>query len=60
MQYKKTRVIAWLVSRRYRVAGAELRRHAVGQLLSTLGIKPRISDLGSQKRDSADGIDIFA
>ncbi len=55
----KTRDIAWLISRGYHVAGAELSRTAVDQLFAELGIEPKRSDLGLLQHYSADGIDIF-
>ncbi len=55
----KTRDIAWLMSRGFRVAGAELSQIAVDQLFQELGIEPRTADAGRLTRHSAPGIDIF-
>ena len=55
----KTLDIAWLLSKGYRVAGAELNKPAVEQLFSELGIEPRISTLGNLDCYSAENIDIF-
>ena len=55
----KTLDIHWLLSRGYRVAGAELSEVAIQQLFEDLGVEPKISDLGDLKRYSADSIDIF-
>lgn len=55
----KTRDIDWLMSRGYRVAGAELSQTAVEQLFADLEITPERAALGSLSRYSADGIDIF-
>jgi thiopurine S-methyltransferase len=58
----KTRDIAWLLAKGYRVAGAELSELAIEQLfhdLRELGIVPEVSDLGEVKRYSSRGIDIF-
>lgn len=55
----KTRDIAWLLSRGYRVAGAELAKTAIEQLFAELGVAPGIAPAGALTRYSADGIDIF-
>lgn len=55
----KTLDIAWLLSKGYRVAGAELNKPAVEQLFSELGVEPRISKLGKLDCYSAENIDIF-
>ena len=55
----KTRDIAWLLSRGYQVAGAELSATAVTELFSELGIAPQISPVGTCQRYSGEGIDIF-
>jgi thiopurine S-methyltransferase len=55
----KSRDIHWLLSRGYRVAGAELSRIAVEQLFLDLGIEPNISTSGRISRYSAENIDIF-
>mgnify|MGYP000034125635 CR=1 FL=1 len=55
----KTLDIAWLLSKGYRVAGAELNKPAVEQLFSELGVEPRISTLGKLDCYSAEKIDIF-
>lgn len=55
----KTLDIAWLLSKGYRVAGAELSELAIKQLFEDLGVEPTISDLGDLKLYSANDIDIF-
>lgn len=55
----KTRDIAWLMSRGYRVCGAELSKMAVDQLFVELGIEPDRTDLGRLEHYHADGLDIF-
>lgn len=55
----KTRDIAWLLARGFRVAGAELSEIAVRQLFEELGVKPDISDAGRMKRYRAPDIEIF-
>ena len=55
----KTRDIAWLLSRGYRVAGAELSPLAIEQLFNELGTEAAQSEAGKLKRWSAEGIDIF-
>ncbi|WP_454917605.1 thiopurine S-methyltransferase [Xanthobacter sediminis] len=55
----KTRDIAWLLSRGFAVAGAELSPLAVEQLFAELGIEPAISAAGSLVRYSGPAIDIF-
>lgn len=55
----KTLDIAWLLSRGYRVAGAELIETAVEQLVAGLGVKPDISLAGPVKHYSAPNVDIF-
>jgi len=56
----KTRDIAWLLARGYRVAGSELSALAVDQLFEELGVEPDRSDLGKLTRYSAPDIDIIA
>lgn len=55
----KTRDIAWLLERGYRVAGAELSELAIRELFSELGLEPRINQTGNLTHYSADNIDIF-
>jgi thiopurine S-methyltransferase len=55
----KTIDIHFLLSRGYRVAGAELSRIAIEQLFAELDVTPEIADVGSMSRYSAPGIDIF-
>jgi thiopurine S-methyltransferase len=55
----KTLDIAWLLSRGYRVAGAELSKLAIEQLFAGLGAAPEITRVGDHDRYSAQGIDIF-
>ncbi len=51
--------IAWLLSKGYRVAGAELSKNAVEQLFADLGVVPVISQENELARYSSDNIDIF-
>lgn len=57
----KTLDIGWLLSRGYRVAGAELSKIAVEELFAELGLTPKISKLktGGVTKYSAKNIDIF-
>lgn len=55
----KTRDIAWLLARGYRVTGAELSEHAINELFKELGLEPQISKVGELTRYSAKDIDIF-
>lgn len=55
----KTLDISWLLSKGYRVAGAELVEMAVEQLFDELGVKPKISRFGKTSLYSAKDIDIF-
>ncbi|MGL6159487.1 thiopurine S-methyltransferase [Microbulbifer sp.] len=55
----KTLDIAWLLSKGYRVSGAELSTVAIEQLFTELGVEPQISDLGKIKHYSAGNIDIY-
>jgi thiopurine S-methyltransferase len=55
----KTRDIAWLLGRGYRVAGAELSELAINELFKELGVKPEISRLGKLNCYRAQDIDIF-
>ena len=55
----KTLDIPWLLSNRYRVAGAELSKIAVEQLFAGLGVEPKISGVGAVDRYSAENIEIF-
>lgn len=55
----KTRDIAWLLARGYRVVGAELSELAVQKLFEELGVTPQISRLGKSIRYSAMDIDIW-
>jgi thiopurine S-methyltransferase len=56
----KTRDVAWLLARGYRVAGAELSELAINELFKELGLKPEISTAGKLVRYRAEDIDIFA
>lgn len=56
----KTRDIAWLLSRGYRVSGVELSALAVNQLFADLEVVPALSDAGSLQGYAAPGLDIFA
>lgn len=55
----KTRDIAWLLSRGFAVAGAELSSVAVEQLFAELGVAPEITAQGALARYSGPAIDIF-
>jgi thiopurine S-methyltransferase len=55
----KTLDISWLLSRGYRVAGAELSKIAIEQLFAGLGVKPKISALGKLDHYSAKNMEIF-
>ena len=55
----KTRDIAWLLSKGYRVVGAELSEIAVQQLFDELPLVPKVTQAGPLKRYAAEGIDIF-
>jgi thiopurine S-methyltransferase len=55
----KTRDIAWLLSRGYRVVGAELSPLAVTELFAELGIQAQTTTVGPVTRCSAPDIDIY-
>jgi len=55
----KTLDIAWLLSKGYRVVGAELNSMAIEQLFEGLGIEPQVSQLDKMTHYSAKDIDIF-
>lgn len=55
----KTRDIAWLLSKGFRVSGAELSEIAVRQLFEELGCAPDIAAEGPLVRFSAENVDIF-
>lgn len=55
----KTLDIAWLLSKRVHVLGAELSETAVQQLFDGLGIAPTTTSCGALTRHSAKNIDIF-
>ena len=55
----KTLDISWLLSRGYRVAGAELSQLAIEQLFIELGLQPDIEKVGSVERWSANNLDLF-
>jgi thiopurine S-methyltransferase len=55
----KTLDIPWLLSRGYRVAGAELSKIAIEQLFAGLGVKPKISALGKFDHYRAENLDIY-
>ena len=56
----KTRDIAWLLDRGYRVAGNELVVSAVDQLFEELQVAPATTGQGALLHYRADNIDIFA
>jgi thiopurine S-methyltransferase len=55
----KTLDIPWLLSKSYRVAGAELSKIAIEQLFMELGVEPTVSRVGEIDHYSAADIDIF-
>ena len=55
----KTRDIGWLLSKGYRVAGAELSELAIEQLFAELGATLEVSGAGELRHYQAPGIDIF-
>ena len=55
----KTLDIAWLLSKGYHVAGAELIKLAIDQLFAGLKVEPKVSEVGGIKHYSAKNIDIF-
>ena len=55
----KTLDIAWLLSKDYRIVGAELSQTAIKQLFIGLSVKPNISKIGELNHYSAKNIDIF-
>lgn len=55
----KTQDISWLLSRGYRVAGAELSQLAIEQLFIELGMQPEIATVGSVEEWSTNNLDIF-
>ena len=55
----KTLDISWLLSKGYRVAGAELSQIAIEQLFMELGVQPETSPVGEVEQWSANNLDIF-
>ncbi len=55
----KTLDIGWLLSRGYRVAGAELSAVAIEQLFAELGVTPTITRVGALDHYRAPQLDIF-
>ena len=55
----KTPDIGWLLSRGYRVAGAELSAVAIEQLFAELGVTSKITTVGSLDHYRAPQLDIF-
>lgn len=55
----KTRDIAWLLARGYRIVGAELSGQAIDALFQELGVEPKIATTGKLTHYSADDIDIL-
>ena len=55
----KTLDISWLLSKGYRIAGAELNQMAIEQLFAGLELTPNISNIANLKHYSAKNIDIF-
>ena len=55
----KTRDIAWLRDRGYRVAGCELSGIAIAQLFEEMDLIPEVTALGPLNRHSADGVAVF-
>ncbi len=54
----KTRDIAWLRERGYRVVGVELSGLAIGELFEELGETPEVAEQGGWKHYRVEGIDI--
>jgi len=52
--------IPWLLSRGYRVAGAELSEIAVHDLFAGMGVVPDVAGNGAHRHFAAEGVDIFA
>jgi thiopurine S-methyltransferase len=55
----KTLDLSWLLSRGYRVAGAELSQLAIEQLFMELGMQPEVTTVGKVEQWSANNLDIF-
>jgi len=55
----KTNDIPWLISKGYKVAGAELSELAINQLFEELDVEPAISNIDNLKHYQAKGIDLF-
>jgi thiopurine S-methyltransferase len=55
----KTKDIQWLLSKGYRVVGAELSQIAIEQLFEESGLKPTISSMGPFQHYSAPNIEIY-
>lgn len=55
----KTLDISWLLSKGYRVTGAELSKRAIEQLFIELGVEPEITECANVSRYSATSIDVF-
>lgn len=55
----KTRDIAWLLARGYRVVGIELSTRAIDELFSELGVEPHIERVANMIHYSAQHIDIL-
>lgn len=55
----KTRDIAWLLSKGYRVVGAELNPIAVSQLFEELAVQAEIVEVGPLTHYRTEGLDIF-
>jgi thiopurine S-methyltransferase len=55
----KTLDISWLLSKGYRVAGAELSQVAIEQLFMELGVQPETSPIGEVEQWSTHNLDIF-
>jgi thiopurine S-methyltransferase len=55
----KTLDIDWLLSRGYRVAGAELSASAVAQVFERLGTSPVVERVGNMEHHGVAGLDIF-
>lgn len=55
----KSRDLAWLLSRGYRVAGVELSEVAAREWFSESGLEPAIEETGPLRRLHGPGVDIF-
>jgi thiopurine S-methyltransferase len=55
----KTLDISWLLSKGYRVAGAELSKLAIDQLFSEMKLQPKITKIGTLEHYRAPSLDVY-